>query len=1496
MKKTLGLDIGTNSIGWAVVSSTLNDNDKEIVNGIISAGSRIIPMDGASLGKFNNGKLESQTALRTEFRGARRLRERRLLRRQRLLRVLSVMGFLPKHFSNSIDRYGKFLDDSEPKLAWVKDNDKDYRFLFMDSYYEMLEDFHKSHPSLMASGKKIPYDWTLYYLRKKALTQAISKEELAWILLCFNQKRGYYQFRDEQEEQDNKLKEYYALKVIDVKDTGQHKGKAIWYDVILENGWVYPRSSDVPLTDWIGQIKEFIVTTTLGTDGKPKKDKDGEIKRSFRMPKPEDWMLLKKKTEVDIANSGKQVGEYIYDTIKERPDLKIRGNWVSTIERKFYKEELTKILAVQSCYIPELKDTDLYSVCVDALYPNNAIRKRVLSDRDFTYLLRDDVLFYQRPLKSKKSLIADCPYEERTYKDKQTGELKRSGIKCISKSHPLFQEFRLWQFISNLRIYQREKEVDGKLKLDVDVTAQFLPDEDSYEKLFTWLNSLKQIGQDALLKYKPFALSKKGINNYRWNYVEDKIYPCNETRAQFLSYLKKAEISGSVLTPDFEMSLWHILYSVSDSGELHRALEHFSEKHSLGSKFVEVFDKIPAYERSYGSYSEKAIKKLLPLMRLGAYWKETNFDAQTRERINKILSGEYDETIRNRVREKALRFNELSDFRGLPLWLACYIVYDRHSEAKDVDKWRTPEDIDIYLKEFKQYSLRNPIVEQVILETLRTVRDIWKQEGYIDEIHVEMGREMKNPKDKRVKMMQQISENEVTNMRIKAMLLEFMNPDMGIEGVRPYSPMQQDILRIYEDTILKEVEELPDDIASILKKFNETEESKRPSHSDVLRYKLWLEQRYFSPYTGKLIPLSKLFTSAYEIEHVIPKKRYFDDSFSNKVICESAVNKLKADMLGYEFIQSKHGQLVDLGDGSSVRIFSKEEYEQFVKDNYAHNKKKMGNLLLEDIPEDFISRQLNDSRYISKFVKKLLSNIVRSEEEQEETSKNVITCTGNITDRLKKDWGINDVWNKIILPRFIRLNEMTGSHQYTCLNTSGHTIPAVPLQIQKGFNKKRIDHRHHAMDAIVIACASRDMVNYLNNSNASKEKGRYRYDLQHKLCSQKQIIDKPWPTITEDTYAVLDKMVVTFKQNLRVINKTVNKYEHFNSDGKKVLVKQTKGANWAIRKPLHGGTFSSEINLRRIKVVTLKEALKNIQAIVNKDLKRQLGLLVKMGADEKRIKKYFDENHEIWQEVNIKKIPVYYFTKETKERYFASRNVLDETFDNKKIREKIADTGIQKILLKHLSENGNLPKQAFSPEGILRMNQNIYRLNDNKPHQPIRKVRVFEKADKYTVGTQGNKRTKFVEAAKGTNLFFAVYETSEEDSKTGSIIKKRSYQTVPLYNVIERLKQGLTPAPVNEDGIEPLFVLSPNDLVYVPTSEEIKNQHINYPLDNKRIYKMVSATGNECHFIQEHVAKAIVDKYEFSPLNKMARAISSEMIKEVCIPVHFDRIGNLVDK
>ncbi len=583
---------------------------------------------------------------------------------------------------------------------------------------------------------------------------------------------------------------------------------------------------------------------------------------------------------------------------------------------------------------------------------------------------------------------------------------------------------------------------------------------------------------------------------------------------------------------------------------------------------------------------------------------------------------------------------ESHHFQGLPEWLASYIVYNRHSEDADAKKWKTANDIE----SLPLHSLRNPIVEQVINETLKVVQDIWKQygqgqENFFDEIHIELGREMKNPNDKRKAMTEKMNENENTNLRIKYLLAELAN-DPEFENVRPHSPPQQETLRIYEEGVLSaEQDRIPDDIAAIIK-------TKLSSSAELTRYKLWLQQKYRSPYTGKMIPLNKLFTRAYDIEHIIPLSRYFDNSFSNKVICEVEINLDKGNAMAYEYIQNNSGKKVELSNGKEVTLFTLEAFEDFVKTTYSSARGKMKKLLMDEIPQAFVERQLNDSRFISKVVKNLMSNIVREKDEQEAISKNVIACSGGVTSILKQDWGLNDVWNDIITPRFERLNEMdaiankvpfsTKFGEWT--NKDGHTVfqTQVPLQLQKGFSKKRIDHRHHALDAVIIACASRNHINYLNNENAlgkgpKEEKDKKRFDLKHALCFKKYnddskqnykwVFHKPWDTFTQDIRDSLQQIVVSFKQNLRVINRTVNQHHAWREDetgtAKKVMVKQTQGENWAVRKPMHKDTVSGSVKLQTIKTVQLSTALDDWEMIVNKDVRKQIKELIAHKYDKK---------------------------------------------------------------------------------------------------------------------------------------------------------------------------------------------------------------------------------------------------------------------------------------
>ena len=321
--------------------------------------------------------------------------------------------------------------------------------------------------------------------------------------------------------------------------------------------------------------------------------------------------------------------------------------------------------------------------------------------------------------------------------------------------------------------------------------------------------------------------------------------------------------------------------------------------------------------------------------------------------------------------------------------------------------------------------------------------------------------------------------------------------------------------------------------------------------------------------------------------------------------------------------------------------------------------------------------------------------------------------------------------------------------------------------------------------------------------------------------------------------------------------------------------------------------------------------------------------LLGQGHDVKFIKKYIDDNKEVWSDINPAKIEVYYFTKdekkrngEPKERYFATRKPLDTSFDEKKIKGSIADTGIQKILLAHLAAMGNNPELAFSPDGIDQLNRYITALNNGKFHQPIFKVRVYEMANKYAVGRTGNKTKKFVEAAKGTNLFFAFFATEQQNEESGDVVTKRSYLTIPLNIMIEcqkaygahwrhHIEAYLKSKDMVEDEARMLFMLSPNDLVYLPTQEELQTG--NYALDRHRIYKFIDPDANTGAFIPYSAANTIFStkftdqkkmgisypiQNEFglgSSKSKSSRAITGEMIKETCIPIKVDRLGAIIE-
>ena len=184
------------------------------------------------------------------------------------------------------------------------------------------------------------------------------------------------------------------------------------------------------MSDWVGKTREFIVTTEYEKDGVTlKRNKDGEIKRSF---------ALRVKMIGDFGRTGQRkrlesskmtVGAFVYEHLCQNLQIRYVESFIRTDRTQYYKEELYAILREQSGIMRGLHSEGALKKCAEELYKNNQPHRDSLLKKDLIYLLLDDLIFYQRPLRQRESLISECPYEAYIYVDKETGRL---DVKVLS--------------------------------------------------------------------------------------------------------------------------------------------------------------------------------------------------------------------------------------------------------------------------------------------------------------------------------------------------------------------------------------------------------------------------------------------------------------------------------------------------------------------------------------------------------------------------------------------------------------------------------------------------------------------------------------------------------------------------------------------------------------------------------------------------------------------------------------------------------------------------------------------------------------------------------------------------------------------------------------------------------------------------------------------------------------------------------------------------------
>jgi CRISPR-associated endonuclease Csn1 len=323
--------------------------------------------------------------------------------------------------------------------------------------------------------------------------------------------------------------------------------------------------------------------------------------------------------------------------------------------------------------------------------------------------------------------------------------------------------------------------------------------------------------------------------------------------------------------------------------------------------------------------------------------------------------------------------------------------------------------------------INSPIVAQGLHELRKLVNTLIVDFAMKpDVIKVELARELKMPKEKREAILIRNSANEKENKAIRDEL--FFN----------YQGFSQKYKSVYD---------IPTD--------------------DITKYKLWIECNKICPYTGKQISVTDLFgeNNRFEIEHILPRSRSFDDSFQNKTLCEQQFNKdVKGNLMPYEM--KEQGKI------------SPEHYEQILervkelKRNGRRNVSKIKKFTLTKIPDDMIARQLNETQFLAVAAKDYLKEIC----------SNVQPTVGASTSQLRKLWGLNNVLN-----------------------------PVADV-------KNRDDHRHHAVDAIVVACTTIPHLQKLTEYNKKRKYG-----------TEKIYVAPPYPTFRNDVKDAVEGILISHK-------------------------------------------------------------------------------------------------------------------------------------------------------------------------------------------------------------------------------------------------------------------------------------------------------------------------------------------------------------------------------
>lgn len=1432
MKKILGLDLGTNSIGWAVVNEAETADEQ---SSIVKLGVRTISYDNfvsTETGKeskdpvkdFSGGKGISCNAGRTMKRSARRNLQRYKLRREHLIEILKNNGFIS---DNTI---------------------------------------------LSENGNRTTFE--TYRLRAKAAIEEISLEEFARVLLMINKKRGYKSSRKAKNTEEGQLidgmeiaKQLYdndwtpgqfvhqlliqGRKHIPdfYRSDLQHEFDKIWYfqkqfyPEILTDELKEKLSGKNDKQTWAICQEPFGIVGVKREGKRDEQRKENYLWRANALSDKLDLEYLvivfqeinKQINNVsgylgDISDRSKElyfnhqtVGQYQMVQLDKNPNYSLKNQ---VFYRQDYLNEFEVIWETQATYHKELTP-------------------------ELKKIIRDVVIFYQRPLKSQKGLISFCEFESRKIEVEVESKkkIKTIGCRVCPKSSPLFQEFKIWQILNNVTISFEEGGKKKKRAL-LQEEKERLFEELLYKDKLSKTDALKILFEK---KAKGYDLNYKDLEGNRTQFELFKAY-CNiielsgHDGERLLKLSSKEMVSAvkdifdNVLKINTDIlvfnsddnpteqpmyNLWHLLYSFegdnSNTGD-EKLIEKLSAKYGFSKEYAKVLAGV-AFQQDYGSLSTKAIRKILP---------------------------------------------HLKD--GLEYSVACEYAGYRHSKkslTKEEIQNRVLKD---KLELLPRNSLRNPVVEKILNQMVNVVNGVIDSYGKPAEIRIELARELKKSAKEREELSKSI--NETTKLH---------------EGY---------VKKLQDEFGLTHV-----------------------SRNDIIRYKLYKELEsngHKTLYTNTYIPREKLFSKEFDIEHIIPQAKLFDDSFSNKTLEARQANLDKSNTTAFDFVATKYGD-----------EFANGEYKTRIENLYKDgkiSKTKRDKLLMKeaDIPSGFINRDLRDSQYIAKKAREILEELVRF----------VVPTTGSITDRLREDWQLVDIMQELNWNKYDQLG-MTEM----IVGRDGQRIRRI-----KDWTKRN-DHRHHAMDALTIAFTKRSFIQYLNNLNARVQKGvddwidldmveianlskedktKAVYAIEKKELYRDNhgklrfIPPMPLNEFRTEAKRQLENTLISIKAKNKVVTRNIN------------VSKKKSGANKKVQLTPRGQLHLETIYGSSKRYVTKEEKVNasfdtdKIKTVASKCYQEALlSRLNQFGGDAKKAftgKNALDKNP-IWLNVqHTSKVP-----EKVKIVSFETIYTIRKEISPDLKLEKVVDVHIRKILENRLKEFGGDAKKAFSnlaenpiwlnkEKGIAIKRVTITGISNGEP--------LHDKRDKdgnLILDEKGNKQpVDYVNT--GNNHHVAIYRKPKLDKnnqpvldENGDIVYELDEKIVSFYEATSRAMLGY---PIidkeyrKDEGWQFLFTMKQNEFFVFPRYDADKNMTFN-PLEydeawfkNPENYAEISpnlfrvqkiATKN--YFFRHHLETTVAEQKELKGITYKPQLGLNRIGKDgnaIILKVRVNHIGQIV--